>query len=105
GTPCSSSAGAGLRSVAWLIAPVFLALVVVIALAPVQRYLLRLGAPRWLATAVLLVLVWTVLLSFVGLLVLSFAQLAALLPDYTGRAEVLINGVVRDLNDAGIVSG
>ena len=105
GAACATIAVAGLRSVAWLVAPVFLALVVVIALAPVQRYLLRLGAPRWLATAVLLVLVWTVLLSFVGLLVLSVAQLAALLPDYTGRAEVLINGVVRDLNDAGIVSG
>jgi AI-2 transport protein TqsA len=105
GAACATIAVAGLRSVAWLVAPVFLALVVVIALAPVQRYLLRVGAPRWLATAVLLVLVWTVLLSFVGLLVLSVAQLAALLPDYTDRAEVLINGVVRDLNDAGIVSG
>jgi AI-2 transport protein TqsA len=31
--------------------------------------------------------------------------MAALLPDYTGRAEVLINQVVNDLNDAGIVSG
>jgi AI-2 transport protein TqsA len=31
--------------------------------------------------------------------------MAALLPDYTGRAEVLISGVVADLNDAGIVSG
>jgi AI-2 transport protein TqsA len=51
------------------------------------------------------VLVWTVLLGFVGLLVLSIAQLAALLPDYADRAEVLINGVVRDLNNAGVVSG
>ena len=45
------------------------------------------------------------LLSFVALLVLSIAQMAALLPDYAGRAEVLINGIVTDLNDAGIVSG
>jgi AI-2 transport protein TqsA len=37
--------------------------------------------------------------------VVSAAQFAALLPDYAGRAEVLINGVVADLNDAGIVSG
>ena len=63
------------------------------------------GAPNWLATTVLLVLVWSVLLSFVALLVLAIAQMAALLPDYAGRAEVLINGVVNDLNDAGIVSG
>jgi AI-2 transport protein TqsA len=105
GAAAATVAVAGLKAIAWLVAPVFLALVVVIALTPVQRGLRRLGAPRWLATAVLLVLVWTVLLSFVGLLVLSVAQLAALLPDYTGRAEVLINGVVAKLNNAGIVSG
>jgi predicted PurR-regulated permease PerM len=54
---------------------------------------------------VLLVLVWAVLLGFVGLLVLAVAQLAALLPDYSGQAQTLINGVVRDLNSAGVVSG
>jgi predicted PurR-regulated permease PerM len=96
---------AGLRAVAWLVAPVLLALVVVVALAPVQGWLRRLGVPRWLATTVLLLLVWTVLLSFVALLVVSVAQLAALLPAYRGRAEVLLNGVVADLNDAGLVSG
>jgi AI-2 transport protein TqsA len=105
GAATATVAVAGLRAIAWLVAPVFLALVVVIALTPVQRGLRRIGAPSWLATMVLLVLVWSVLLSFVGLLVLSVAQMAALLPDYTDRAEVLINGVVRDLNDAGIVSG
>jgi AI-2 transport protein TqsA len=96
---------AGLREISWLIAPVLLALVVVIALTPVQTWLMRAGWPRWASATVLLVLVWTVLLGFVGLLVLSIAQLAALLPDYSGRAELLLNGVVRDLNDAGVVSG
>ena len=105
GAAAATVAVAGLREIAWLVAPVFLALVVVIALTPVQRGLRRLGAPRWLATSVLLILVWAVLLSFVGLLVLSVAQMAALLPDYSAQAEVLINGVVHDLNDAGIVSG
>src|SRR3954471_1372271 len=95
----------GLREIAWLVAPVLLALVVVIALAPVQSWLMRAGWPRWASATVLLVLVWTVLLGFAGLLVLSIAQLAALLPDYADRAEVLLNGVVRDLNNAGVVSG
>src|SRR4051812_49219000 len=95
----------GLREIAWLVAPVLLALVVVIALTPVQTWLMRAGWPRWASATVLLVLVWTVLLGFVGLLVLSVAQMAALLPHYTGRAEVLINGVVSDLNNAGVVSG
>jgi predicted PurR-regulated permease PerM len=105
GAAAATIAVAGLRAIAWLVAPVFLALVVVIALTPVQRWLRRLGAPSWVATSVLLVLVWSILLSFVALLVLSIAQLAALLPDYADRAQTLINGVVTDLNHAGIVSG
>jgi AI-2 transport protein TqsA len=105
GAATATVAVAGLRAVAWLVAPVFLALVVVIALAPVQGWLRRVGVPSWLATTVLLLLVWTVLLAFVALLVVSVAQLAALLPDYAGRAEILINDVVTALNDAGLVSG
>jgi AI-2 transport protein TqsA len=61
--------------------------------------------PRWQATSVLLLLVWSVLLGFVALLVASVAQMAALLPDYAVPAERLINSVVADLNDAGLVSG
>jgi AI-2 transport protein TqsA len=105
GAATATVAVAGLRAVAWLVAPVLLALVVVVALAPVQSWLRRHGVPRWMATTVLLVLVWTVLLAFVALLVASAAQLAALLPNYAGRAQFLLNGVVADLNDAGLVSG
>jgi predicted PurR-regulated permease PerM len=105
GGATATIAVAGLREISWLIAPVLLALVVVIALAPVQTWLMRAGWPRWASATVLLVLVWTVLLGFAGLLVLSIAQLAALLPDYADRAEVLLNGIVRDLNNAGVVSG
>jgi predicted PurR-regulated permease PerM len=105
GLAAATIAVAGLRAIAWLVAPVFLALVVVIALAPVQSWLRRLGVPRWLATTVLLILVWAVLLAFVALLIASAAQLAALLPDYADRAEMLIGDVVADLNSAGLVSG
>jgi predicted PurR-regulated permease PerM len=105
GGATATIAVAGLREVAWLVAPVFLALVVVVALTPVERWLRRAGAPRWLATIVLLLLVWSILLGFVALLVVSVAQMAALLPDYAGPAEELINSVVADLNDAGILSG
>src|SRR3954452_21851948 len=96
GGATATIAVAGLREISWLLAPVLLALVVVIALSPVQTWLMRAGWPRWASATVLLVLVWTVLLAFVGLLVLSIAQLAALLPDYADRAEVLLNGIVRD---------
>lgn len=105
GAATATIAIAGVRSIAWLVGPVLLALVVVIALAPVQRFLQRHGWPRWASTSVLLLLVWTVLLAFVALLVVSIAQFAALLPNYAGEAEALIASVVADLNDRGIVSG
>jgi AI-2 transport protein TqsA len=105
GVAAAAIAIAGLQAVAWLVAPVFMALVVVIALAPVQSWLRRIGAPRWAATSVLLLLVWAVLLGFVALLVVSVAKFAALLPDYADQAQVLINEVVEDLNNRGIVSG
>jgi predicted PurR-regulated permease PerM len=105
GGATATVAVAGLREVAWLVAPVFLALVVVVALTPVERWLRRMGAPRWLATTVLLLLVCTVLLGFVALLVVSIAQMAALLPDYAEPAERLLNQVVSDLNERGLVSG
>ena len=105
GAAAATIAIAGLRSISWLVAPVFLALVVVVALAPVQRRLRRAGVPGWLATTIMLVLVWSVLLAFVGLLVISVAQLAALLPAYRGRAQMLLNEVVADLNDARLVQG
>jgi AI-2 transport protein TqsA len=105
GAAAATIAVAGVRAAAWLVAPLLLALVVVVALTPVQGWLRRLGVPRWLATTVLLILVWAVLLAFVALLVVSAAQLAALLPDYADQAETLINDVVTELNSAGIVSG
>lgn len=105
GAAAATIAVAGVRAVAWLVAPLLLALVVVVGLWPVSNWLRRHGAPRWVATTVLLVLVWAVLLGFVALLVVSVAQLAALLPDYAPRAQELIDGVVADLNDAGLVSG
>jgi AI-2 transport protein TqsA len=105
GAATATIAIAGVRSIAWLVGPVLLALVVVVALAPVQRFLQRHGWPRWASATVLLLLVWAILLGFVALLVISIAQFAALLPNYAGSAEALIASVVSDLNDRGIVSG
>ncbi|UOX90867.1 AI-2E family transporter [Amycolatopsis sp. FBCC-B4732] len=83
---------AGLRAVAWLAGPVFLAAVVVITLDPVRTWLRRKGLPRWLTVSVLVVTVYAVLLAFFLVLVVSAAQLSALLPQYTGR----LNDLLRD---------
>ena len=48
---------AGLQAAAWLVAPVFLALVVAITVDPVRRRMVDRGLPGWAATAVLILLV------------------------------------------------
>src|SRR3954447_20596212 len=73
---------AGVRSVAWLIGPIFLALIIVIALKPVQTWLLRRGWPAWVTTLVLIVLVTGVLVVLGLVFVVSIARLAALVPQY-----------------------
>src|SRR4051812_44854948 len=48
---------AGIRALAWLVGPVFLALIIVIAAHPVQRWLRARGWPGWVATLALLLVV------------------------------------------------
>ncbi|MEQ0563452.1 AI-2E family transporter [Amycolatopsis sp. NEAU-NG30] len=83
---------AGLRAVAWLAGPVFLALVVVITLDPVRTWLRGRGLPRWLTVTALVVVVYTALFAVFGVVVVSLAQLSALLPRYTGRLNDLVHG-------------
>ncbi|MFD5094878.1 AI-2E family transporter [Amycolatopsis thailandensis] len=85
---------AGLYAVAWLVGPVFLALVIVITLDPVRTWLRGKGLPRWLTVAVLVVTVYAALLLLFLVVVVSLAQLSALLPRYAGQAdELLRNGM------------
>jgi len=86
---------AGIRAAGWLIGPVFTALVIVIALSPVQDRLRRRGWPAWLTTTVLVVLVYGVLLVLTLGIVVSLARLVGLVPQYTGQAS----DVVHDVSD------
>src|SRR3954466_144758 len=72
----------GIRATAWLIGPAVLALIVVIALYPVQAWLRRHNWPAGITTLVLVLLVVGVLVSFGLVVVVSLARLAALLPQY-----------------------
>jgi AI-2 transport protein TqsA len=80
----------GLRATAWLIGPAFLALIVVVALSPVQAWLRRHNWPGWLTTIVLIVLVfWAWLLGPLGaLLAIPLTlQVKALLVDVDPTAR------------------
>jgi AI-2 transport protein TqsA len=93
---------AGIRSVAWLVGPVFLALMIVIAIAPVQSALLRRGWPAWLSTLVLVLLVTGVLVVFGLVFVVSIARLAALLPQYADQADKTLQSVETSLKGLGV---
>jgi len=93
---------AGFRAVAWLVGPVFLALITVIAIYPVRSWLRRHGWPTWLTTLVLVLLVVAVLGVFALVVVVSLAQLAALLPQYADRSAHLQQSLASSLSSFGV---
>jgi predicted PurR-regulated permease PerM len=93
---------AGVRSIAWLVGPAFLALIIVIALSPVQSWLRRHNWPAWLTTLVLVVLVVGLLVALSLVVVVSLARLAALLPQYADRADQLLRSLAGSLATYGV---
>jgi predicted PurR-regulated permease PerM len=93
---------AGIQAVAWLIAPVAMALVIVIFISPVQSWLLRKGWPGWAATLVLILLVFGLLIGLALMVVVSIAQLATELPKYASQAGDLVNDVTATLTKFGV---
>lgn len=81
---------AGLRAFGELLGPLFLALVLVVAVAPVGSALRRRGVPGWLGTIVSLVAAYAILLGFVLALIWVIAQLALVLPTYGDRFTALL---------------
>ncbi|GGU17646.1 AI-2E family transporter [Lentzea flava] len=91
---------AGVRAVAWLVAPALLALLVVIAISPAHRWLRGRGAPPWLATLTVVVLVYGVLAVVAVTVAVSGMRLASMLPEFARaelvvRAERVISGIDR----------
>ncbi|MEM9654825.1 MAG: AI-2E family transporter, partial [Actinomycetota bacterium] len=70
---------AGFRSFSSSIGPIFLALVIVVVVSPVQRRLINRGVPSWIAMLVLLVASYGVLLAILLALVWSTTELVGLL--------------------------
>jgi AI-2 transport protein TqsA len=96
---------AGLRAIAWLFAPAFLALVIVVAIVPVRTWLRRRGLPGWASTLALVVLVYAVIVVLALVLVVSVARLATVLPQYSGRAAALVDSLTAALARLGVGTG
>src|SRR5215471_15068884 len=73
---------AGLRFASYVVAPLFLAFMLAVVIAPMIRRLERVGFPTWLAITCVLVLAIGLLVGFLIVVSLQLAELAQKLPEY-----------------------
>jgi predicted PurR-regulated permease PerM len=78
---------AGLKQVADIIAPIFLMVTLVITVHPLRKLLLRWHFPRWLASLIVLIVIYLMMAMILGAVALSVTQLALHLPDYQKAFE------------------
>lgn len=93
---------AGIRSLAGIVGPTFLALVIVISMHPLQAWLQRHRVPAWLAVTSTLLLTFAVLLGLAAAMTLALARLATLLPTYGPQFNDLLDTAVARLDDLGV---
>jgi AI-2 transport protein TqsA len=90
------------RQFAELVAPVLLALVLVIALHPLNGVLRRRGLPQWLASTLTLIATLGLIVGLAGAIALSLGRLATLLPTYDERFAELVDNTRSWLATLGI---
>jgi AI-2 transport protein TqsA len=93
---------AGVQAIAWLIGPAFMALIIVIAVTPVQSWLLRKGWPGWASTLVIVILIYAIMTALALSIIISIARLATELPKYVGQADNLLSQATAKLAALGV---
>jgi AI-2 transport protein TqsA len=83
-------AALAVQQFAAIVAPVVLALILVIAVHPLTGILRRRGLPTWLAVTITLIAVLALILGLAAAFALSIARLAAILPAYEDRFVELV---------------
>ena len=86
----------GARELAWLIGPVFLALVIVLLVHPLHTWLRHKKVPEGVALVLLLLAIFGVLVVLGTILVLAIGRLVTVLPTYAAEADGLVSRL-RDL--------
>ncbi len=92
----------GARELAWLIGPVFLALVIVLLVHPLHTWLRHKKVPEGLALVVLLLAIFGVLVVLGSILVLAVGRLITVLPQYAAEADELVSSLRDLLVSAGV---
>jgi predicted PurR-regulated permease PerM len=93
---------AGIRSAADLIGPIFLALVLTVAVHPLRGYAARAGIPPWAGTMVGIVGAYAVLLGLTLAILVAVARFAQLLPEYEQQFNDLVADGVDRLETFGV---
>lgn len=92
----------GLREVATIIAPLFLAFTLVLAVDPMRRDMVDRGWPVWLATVLMLLLLYAVLGTVLVGIAVALTSLVNQLPTYQDEFEGLYDSVAQWLSGLGI---
>ncbi|MFC6014538.1 AI-2E family transporter [Nocardia lasii] len=82
---------AGMKAFSGVIGPVFLALMLTVAVQPIQEWAQRRGWPAWTGMVGALLAVIAILVGIGGALALSAVQLATLLPQYDDKLNELLD--------------
>jgi AI-2 transport protein TqsA len=92
----------GVQAVAWLIGPAFMALIIVIAVTPVQSWLRGKGWPGWATTLVVVLLVYAIIGALALAIIVSIAKLGTELPKYASQSSNLVNSATAELTKLGV---
>ncbi|GAB93973.1 AI-2E family transporter [Gordonia rhizosphera] len=92
----------GMKAVSGLVGPIFLALMLTVAVQPIPSWLRRKGMPNWLAFIATLLAVYGIILGLFGSLVFSVARLATILPQYTDQFQQYLDDFQKFLTDHGV---
>lgn len=92
----------GVRAVSDIVGPVFLGLVITVTVHPARRRLERTRLPEWAVSTIMLISAYLLIVLITLALVVSVAQLAALLPSYADDMSDTVDDVMSSLAGLGV---
>jgi AI-2 transport protein TqsA len=102
GVAAALGAALGLREFKTILGPVFLALVLSIAVHPVRRFADRHAWPAWLGVILSLLAVYAIVAGLFAILVIAGIQFATLLQDYAPQFQAFLRQAVQVLESVGV---
>jgi predicted PurR-regulated permease PerM len=84
---------AGIHAIPDILGPIFMAVVLVVTLDPIRGWLIRKGAPKWLATLAVILGIYAIVIGLFVAGIAGIAQLAALLPQYADQFQSQLDGL------------